>query len=619
MKPNYRKDIDGLRAIAVLLVVVYHGFPNFLKGGFLGVDVFFVLSGFLITGIISTDLNPAVFSLRQFYFNRIRRIFPSLLAVMMAFLIAGWFILRSEEYIQFGNEILAGSLFYSNFYYLSQNNYFDVTSELKPFLHLWSLSIEEQFYMLYPLILLFLNKFFKSRRIQLSAISILAIASFTFCVLTADSPSQTFFLPIARWWELLFGGVLALSMTKGRINVAHSNLFALGGFVSIALGVVLVQVIESFSTYMGLIVVVGTLLLIASGQESSLVQGTIGRKLLVEIGKISYPMYLWHWPILVLARIVYGRNPPGQIRLLLIVLALLLSWLTTKYIEKPIRFGFRHGQTVLVLSGLILSIGSVSFIVSSNDGFPARYANNRQIGFEGDTGHLQFHKYISDNFYPCTPAEVYKSALSWEGYVRCNQSKKDKPIDVLLLGDSHAEHYFIGLAESLKNKNVGFYIRAAPINRADPEFNLIYSAAIASPSIRTVILGNMWSVRDVSTTELVAIFHELIDSGKRVFITDDIPIFDIDPDLCKFSGVCPQSADYSAVIQTRNYLSLIAATKAVPAVTLIKTYEYLCSGSEGCSMHNDRQILYRDAGHLNILGSQMIGRLIVRDYPMLQK
>jgi peptidoglycan/LPS O-acetylase OafA/YrhL len=150
----------------------------------------------------------------------------------------------------------------------------------------------------------------------MAAISILAIVSFVFCFLIADSPSRAFFLPIARWWELLFGGVLALSTRKGRINVTHPNLFALGGFVSIAAGVALASVIESFPTYMGLSVVIGTLLLVASGQDSTLVKSTIGRKLLVEIGKISYPLYLWHWPILVLARIHYGRNPPGQALLL---------------------------------------------------------------------------------------------------------------------------------------------------------------------------------------------------------------------------------------------------------------------------------------------------------------
>ena len=619
MKPDYRKDIDGLRAIAVLLVVIYHGFPSYLKGGFLGVDIFFVLSGFLITGIISTELNKAVFSLRQFYFNRIRRIFPALLVVMMSVLVAGWFVLRQEEYAQFGNETPAGSFFYSNFLYLSQNNYFDVASDLKPFLHLWSLSIEEQFYLLYPFVLLFLNRFFKNRRIQMAAISILAIVSFAFCFLIADSPSRAFFLPMARWWELLFGGVLALSARKGRLNVTHPNLFALGGFVSIAVGVVLASVIESFSTYMGLSVVIGTLLLIASGQDSTLVQSTIGRKPLVEIGKISYPLYLWHWPILVLARIYYGKNPLGQTRLLLIVLAFVLAWLTTKFIEKPIRFGPRRARTIFVLSSVLVLTGFAGVVVSINDGFPGRSANNQQIGFEGDTGHIQFHKYISDNFFPCMPAEVYESSLAWEGYVRCNQSKKDEPIDVLLLGDSHAEHFFIGLAESLENKNVGFYIRSVPLNRADPEFNFIYRATIANPSIKTVILGNMWTARGASKDELVAIFRELTENGKQVFITDDIPIFDIDPDACKFTGVCPQSVAYSAVLQTPNYLGLIEATNAVPEVTLIKTYEYLCNDGEGCSMHNDRQILYRDSNHLNIIGSQIIGKFIARDYPTLEK
>lgn len=619
MKPDYREDIDGLRAIAVLLVVVYHGFPNFLKGGFLGVDIFFVLSGFLITGVISTDQNAAVFSLRQFYFNRIRRIFPALLFVMMTFLVAGWFIFRSEEYNQLGNETLAGSFFYSNFLYLSQNNYFDVASDLKPLLHLWSLSIEEQFYLLYPFVLLFLNRFFKNQKIQMAAISILAITSYAVCIFLADSPSKAFFLPIARWWELLLGGLLALSTTNGQVRVSHPNRFSIGGFSCIVMGVVLGSIIEPFSTHMGLIVVIGTLLLIASGQDSTLVQLTTRRKPLVEIGKISYPLYLWHWPVLVLARIHYGRNPPGQTRLLLIVLAFVLAWLTTKFVENPLRFSPRRARTVFVLSSVLLLNGLASFVVSMNDGFPERPANSQQIGFEGDTGHIQFHKYISDNFFPCTPVEVYESSLSWESYVRCNQSKKNEPIDVLLLGDSHAEHLFIGLAESLKNKNVGFYIRAATIDRGDPEFNYIYTAALANPAIKTVILGNLWSSKYVPTNELIAIFQELMDNGKRVFITDDVPIFDIDPDTCKFTGVCPQSLPYSAAIQTPNYMSLIDATNAVPEVTLIKSYEYLCSRSEGCLMHNDHQILYRDSHHLNILGSQMIGKLITRDYPLLEK
>ena len=241
---DYRPEIDGLRTIAVLLVVIYHGFPDILKGGFLGVDIFFVLSGYLITGIISKDVESQTFRLHFFYLNRLRRIFPSLIIVLTTILCVGWFILRSEEYAQLGHEALAGSLFYSNFYYLSQDNYFHIASELKPFLHLWSLSIEEQFYMFYPIIFLVFSKLFKKNKFRLFATTALATVSFAVCLLLAGTPSKSFFLPTSRWWELLLGGVLALSCANGRINLPHPNLFALLGYASTAFGVFLASVVD---------------------------------------------------------------------------------------------------------------------------------------------------------------------------------------------------------------------------------------------------------------------------------------------------------------------------------------------------------------------------------------
>lgn len=619
-KANYRPDIDGLRALAVLLVVIYHGFPDTISGGFLGVDVFFTLSGFLITKIISTDLTSDRFSLRQFYFNRIRRILPSLLIVMTTLLVTGWFLFRADEFAQLGNEVLAGSLFYSNLFYLSQDNYFDVASELKPLLHLWSLSIEEQFYVLYPIGFILLNRISRSRRIQMLVIATAATASFVICFVFASSTSHAFFLPITRWWELLLGGVLALSTNNGRFRVSNPNLLALGGFGCIAVGVVLASIIETFAVHMGLIVVFGTLVLIAVGQDARLVKLTTGLSLFVEIGKISYAFYLWHWPILVTARILYGGSLPSVVRIALIVVAFLLSWLTTRFIEKPFRFGAQRERAVAILSAGLLLVGLAGWFVSSRDGVPERAANNHQIKFVGDTGQVQFHRFISENYFPCTPENVYSSALTWDGYVRCNQSKKGEPIEVLLLGDSHAEHLFIGLAEILKDKNVGFYIRAAEIDRSDPEFRFILNEAITNRSIKTVILGAMWTSRKISQNELVAVLNELLESGKRVFVTDDIPVYgEFDPDLCKFHNKCPQGTPYSEIVQHPSYLSLFAAVKAVPQVTLIKTYEYLCSGIQGCSMHNKQKILYRDPIHLNIIGSQLIGRKILDDHPSLQE
>ncbi len=617
-KANYRPDIDGLRALAVLLVVIYHGFPDSLNGGFLGVDVFFTLSGFLITKIIRSDLTSDHFSLRKFYFNRIRRILPSLLIVMTTFLATGWLFFRADEFAQLGNEVLAGSLFYSNFFYLSQDNYFDVASELKPLLHLWSLSIEEQFYVLYPIGFILLNKISRSQRIQMLVIATSATASFVICFVFASSTSHAFFLPITRWWELLLGGVLALSTNNGRFRVSNPNLVALGGFGCIAIGVVFASIVESFLVHMGLIVVFGTLILIAVGQDSRLVKLTMGRKPLVEIGKISYAFYLWHWPILVTARILNGGSPSGPVRFTLLSFAFLLSWLTTRFIEKPIRLRAQHERAVALLSAGLLLVGTAGWFVSSRDGVPGRDANNNQVKFIGDTGQNQFHRYISDNFFPCVPEEVFTSALSWEGYVRCNQSKDNEQIEVLLLGDSHAEHLFIGLAETLKNENVGFYIGAVAVNRSDPKFEFILNETVKNPSIKTVILGAMWTSGEVSTSGLVAVMQKLLESGKHVFVTDGIPVYgETDPDLCKFRGKCPQGTSYSEILKHPSYLNLFAALKAVPAVTLIKTYEHLCSGSKGCSMHNDQQILYRDPIHLNILGSQFIGQKIVEDHPLL--
>jgi peptidoglycan/LPS O-acetylase OafA/YrhL len=618
IKLEYRPDIDGLRAVAVLLVVIYHGFPDVLSGGFLGVDIFFVLSGFLITSIISRDVDSSVFSLSHFYIGRLRRIFPSLIIVTATILVAGWFILRSEEYSQLGKEVFAGSFFYSNFYYLSQDNYFDAASELKPFLHLWSLSIEEQFYMFYPIILLVFSKLFKTHKFRLFATTTLAIASFAVCLLLAGTPSKSFFLPASRWWELLLGGVLALSCTNGKINFSHPNLFALMGYASIALGVFLASVVESFSTYMGLTVVFGTLLLVAAGQDSELVKQTTGRNLLAGIGKLSYSLYLWHWPILVLARTVYGEQPPTLVRITLIALSFLLALLTTRFLETPIRFRVRRTRTVLLLSSPLLLIGFAGFVVSDTEGFPERAANNRQIKYAGDITHNDFFMYISDNFHPCTPAEIYNAALMWERFVRCNQSKPNRPIDVLLLGDSHAEHLFIGLAEELKNKNVGFYITENQINESDPEFNRIFQAALTNPSIRTVILANMWIEREIPKSELIPVFRKLVDNGKNVYVTDDIPVFAIDPAVCQFYGECLDTEPYAAYFDDHSYLELIAAIKFVPNVTLIETYKYFCEREDICSMRDARKVLYRDSNHLNVDGSRMIGRRIVQEFPMLK-
>ena len=215
--------------------------------------------------------------------------------------------------------------------------------------------------------------------------------------------------------------------------------------------------------------VVGVVLLI-SDSSNNLIKSILSSKMFVSLGLISYPLYLWHWPILSFLRILEGRTPPIHLRVLAMGVSLILAAITYRYIEKPLR---RNAKKKTLLPSLVLGMSiciAFSALVYSKDGIRSRAIEHQTVKYDGDIGHEEFHDYISAHFYPCTPAWVYNSSLIWEGAVRCNQSKRGRPLDTILLGDSHAEHLFIGLAEALPNQNVGFYIRGVPPIRTNSEF-----------------------------------------------------------------------------------------------------------------------------------------------------
>jgi peptidoglycan/LPS O-acetylase OafA/YrhL len=226
---KYRQDIDGLRAIAIFLVIIFHAFPKFLKGGFIGVDIFFVISGYLITGIILKGFSRDNFSLLEFYSRRIKRIFPALIVVLSFCLIAGWYVLLADEYELLGKHIAAGSIYISNFVLQGEAGYFDTDSELKPLLHLWSLAIEEQFYLAFPLLLIV------GKRFQISPLLIistcLGVSFLTNVIQIHDKPTEVFFFPTSRAWELLIGSLVAyLSIHSIRKNQAENSLIRFRGW-----------------------------------------------------------------------------------------------------------------------------------------------------------------------------------------------------------------------------------------------------------------------------------------------------------------------------------------------------------------------------------------------------
>ena len=383
----YRPDIDGLRAIAVGSVVVFHAFPWLVPGGYVGVDVFFVISGFLITTNILGGLSTGTFSIRGFYDRRVRRIFPALAVVLAATYALGWVSLFDKEFEQLGKHVAGGAFFVSNLFLWAESGYFDTASEVKPLVHLWSLGIEEQFYIVWPLLLWAMFRF--GRRIGSNVVIstlVLLVASFVLGLLSLDSVGG-YYSPLNRFWELLIGALLAIVAFRGR--PIHERLPARTAHLTASLGMVLVIVpmfaLDGTSAFPGWNAIpptVGAALLIASGPSTWWGRHVLSRRLMIGIGLISYPLYLWHWPLLVYARILASGVPAAGIRIGAVILAVVLSYLTYRLIEKPLRFHRRRKAVVAGLVTAVAAIGGLGVVTHAQNGLGGRGFNDINIAID---------------------------------------------------------------------------------------------------------------------------------------------------------------------------------------------------------------------------------------------
>ena len=436
--PLYRPDIDGLRAIAVLAVIGFHAFPEWIRGGFVGVDVFFVISGYLISTIILGNLATNTFSFRAFYARRIRRIFPALLVVLLAAFAIGWFLLFAVEFKQLGKHIAASAGFVSNVVFWSESGYFDTRAETKPLLHLWSLSIEEQFYLIWPVLLWFIVK----RRLNpLRATTVLAIASFTLSVYELHHDAvAAFFLPQYRAWELLLGAILAqralATQGLGRPRVGGWHVQSVAGMTLIALAVA-VTPRNAFPGWWALLPTVGTVLLINAGPSAVLNHRLLSSAVLVWIGLISYPLYLWHWLLLSFGRIVVGGVPSSGFRVAAVAVSVGLAWATYRAIEKPVRFGPPNIARIATLAGSMLVVGFFGYNCYQRDGLGYRYIEKHVsvVGFDGgDLG------YSIDGCGIADPARQ-----RWFAF--CEHDSRPG-VHVALVGDSKAAAIYGGLVRT---------------------------------------------------------------------------------------------------------------------------------------------------------------------------
>jgi peptidoglycan/LPS O-acetylase OafA/YrhL len=394
----YRRDIDGLRAVAILLVIGYHAFPEHLKAGFVGVDVFFVISGFLIGGIVLSELDRNTFSFVKFYCRRIRRIFPALGVVLICSAIFGSVALLPEEYKQLGKHIFSGAAFFSNFTLWQEAGYFDAVSDSKPLLHLWSLGVEEQFYIIWPVLLWSSSKLRTNRIYALVVITLLSFIANI--VVIHKSPVAAFYSPVTRLWELACGTLLAyfqqplLHVVAPRYPdrlfaskyyyvllglVRSSTTKSILGFGLLALAAVYIANQTVFPGWWACLPVLGAALIILAGPTGWLNRYILENRVIVFIGLISYPLYLWHWPILAFARIVNGETLSPLVRSASLAAAFFLACGTYLLLERPIRsIKIDIIQIALPLAVGLIGIALIGLLIFQNQGYPFRFGGALQ-------------------------------------------------------------------------------------------------------------------------------------------------------------------------------------------------------------------------------------------------
>lgn len=617
----YRSDIDGLRAFAVTSVLIFHAFPSLMPGGFVGVDVFFVISGFLISGIIFKEIEAGNFSFSNFYARRVKRIFPALITMLMTSYAFGWFFLFNDDFRRLGSHIFRASLFLSNFILWREAGYFDNAAETKPLLHLWSLGIEEQFYIVWPVILW---AFWRFKALRLPLMAGLTSCSLVWNIYQSQLDlTHDFYSPLTRFWELSAGAWLAFHVSRHPQTPSKANLIS---GLAVCLLVAAVYIIDRQKAFPGgwaLMPVLGAVLLIYAGPTAWCNKFLFSQRGVVWVGAISYPLYLWHWPALAFARIVEGATPSVAVRLGAVLLAVLLAWGTLHWIEKPIRFRWQSVlRTPLLLTAMVV-VGYVGLACKNAGGYPARAIMQAQVEANvGDIGHDDFHAYYGKQFFPCADVRVHAKSEKWGDLVRCFQTKLDGPIDLVVVGDSHAEHLLLGLSQALPKLNIAVYPRSELPFAKSMEYAEIFESLAKDARIKHVVLASMWAVAPLSTYERLmfeADLHSTVQllksAGKHVFLLEDTPKFGFDPQRCKFkhpfSGRtnCEESNESSQQVLA-SYMPILEASELANShVTLVRLNDLFCDAAV-CRMAMDGRIFFRDNNHFNILGSQLVGAVL---------
>jgi peptidoglycan/LPS O-acetylase OafA/YrhL len=664
---GYRPDIDGLRALAVLSVIGFHAFPTAVHGGFAGVDVFFVISGFLISNQILHRLERGDFTLSDFYARRVRRIFPALIVLLAACFALGWFALFANEYAQLGKHIAAGASFLSNFVLWQESGYFDTNSRLKPLLHLWSLGVEEQFYLIWPLTLLLT---FRLRLKALAVVVTVLVASFALNIYyIGHDASGAFYLPVTRFWELMSGALLAcaFSSPKGshrrpgdqpRYKQSHKEWASVTGLLLVIAAFWFLRERTAYPGTWALLPTFGAFLLLSAGPDAWVNRHIMANRGLVLIGLISYPLYLWHWSLLSFGDIVQSGSLSTRARFVIILASFVLATITYLLVERPIRFGGKTPAVAFGAAGFLIVAGVAGWVAFNAGGLPSRAANLAS-NFANDMI-VPVSTYSSDGSCTLVALDQIRNEL-------CLSVGRHP--EILLAGDSHAIALnagpFLGQVPLrtlliATNSCLPFldYVTFGPNERKQDKIctdlaKHTLEASRSHPEIRNVILStrgpfyfsgaafgveaqdpsrNNWKIEPVRGEDGGATNQErflrgysqlisrLEEYGKTVTFVIDVPELGIEARTCipgRPFTFAPPTVSPCTVLRTMvdqrqaEYRKIVRSLAADhPRLKVFDPLPLFCDETL-CYGRDDAHLLYRDTNHLTVHGSQVVWKALL--------
>ena len=612
---GFRLDIQGLRAIAVLLVVAYHArLP--VPGGFVGVDIFFVISGFVITAMLLREWQAhSRIRLATFWRRRFFRLTPALaLVIATTFVLSALILFPLEQRVAYETGVGALLLVANIVIARNTGGYFDAPAEENPLLNTWSLSVEEQFYLLFPFVLVLALLATRSRIkfswLPIALVGGIGLLSFAVTLWSLSPSAQgytwlNFYSPVTRSWEFAVGAVVAMLVAKG-IHVHSRIAQALGllGLAGIAASALVITSSTPFPGPWTLLPVTATALLLIGGTSTNLTSQLLSHPALVRIGDWSYSIYLWHWPLIVFAIAL------GFFETWMLVLAALISFLPAIASYYAVEQPLRRWQPSRIRKRALAAAGIVGTPIALAVTFTVFLTP--QPRFDGTVG-TAYLTTIEETSYPCSLQQVPGSGS------RCFQSKQDGPIDIVVVGDSHAEHLYLGVRSTFDSLNTAYvYLPNWPYDTS-ANTTLTFDQLASDPDLDAVIINSRWDEDGASSEELRSTLDLLAGIPAKVFVADDSPTFSFHAEQCQFDrllGTGVRCSEGSGSFDQRyaEYLPILEQQiSRSPNAHLLGTADGICRDGV-CSMTQGDALLYADHGHLNELGSQrVIERLAAQD------